>query len=49
MLVPRRDEAVQIEYGPSRVTYGQVLGVFWKGGSFRSLPYSLQYKSAVSW
>ena len=42
-------EAVQVEYDPSRVSYSQLLDVFWKGGSFRSPSYSAQYKSAVWW
>jgi peptide methionine sulfoxide reductase MsrA len=40
-------ETVQIDYDPLRVTYGELLDVFWKGHSPISHSYTRQYMSAI--
>lgn len=40
-------ESIQIDFDPKRITYGQLLGHFWRWHNAFSRPYSRQYASAV--
>ncbi len=40
-------ETIQIDYDPSKVSYEQLLDVFWDSHSPTSPPYSTQYKSVI--
>ena len=40
-------EAFQVDYDPMRISYEDLLALFWSGHDPRSAPYSTQYKAAV--
>lgn len=40
-------EAFQVDYDPSRISYEDLLALFWTGHDPRSAPFSTQYKAAV--
>lgn len=40
-------ETVQIDYDPGRITYEELLKIFWESHDPESRPYSVQYKNAV--
>jgi peptide-methionine (S)-S-oxide reductase len=40
-------ETVQIEYDPERISYQELLDVFWNSHNAAMLPYSVQYKSII--
>jgi peptide-methionine (S)-S-oxide reductase len=40
-------EAVQVDYDPERISYRELLVVFWRSHNPRSRPWSRQYKAAV--
>ena len=40
-------EAIEIEYDPTKITYGQLLHVFWNNHNACRQPWSTQYKSAI--
>ena len=42
-------EAVQVEYDPDRVSYGDLLAVFWEGHDPTGQTWSRQYRNAVFW
>ena len=40
-------ETIQIDYDPQRISYNDLLDVFWRSHSPTSYPYSQQYKSII--
>jgi methionine-S-sulfoxide reductase len=40
-------ETVEIDYDPSRISYAELLDIFWRSHNPTSAPYSTQYKSAI--
>jgi peptide-methionine (S)-S-oxide reductase len=40
-------EAFQVDYDPSRISYEDLLAIFWSSHDPRSAPFSTQYKPAV--
>lgn len=40
-------ESIEIQYDPSRVTYAELLGVFWESHNAASAPTCRQYRSAI--
>ncbi len=40
-------EAIRIDYDPSRITYAELLKIFWESHNPRSRPWSRQYRAAL--
>jgi len=40
-------ETVQVDYDPTRISYDELLGVFWDSHNPTAKPYSQQYKSII--
>jgi len=40
-------ETVQIDFDPSRISYQDLLDIFWRSHNPTSAPYSIQYKSII--